>query len=103
GADVQVQVFGLEELALAQRVEQALGDDHGRVFAGLGQQDHKLIAAVAEGVVNEAKVRLDEVSDFGQQLRADEVAVGIVDVLEMVEVDDDHAELGTGRCVAVSG
>src|SRR5205823_206121 len=35
---------------------------------------------------------LDHVTDFGEELRADQVAVGIVDTLEVVEIDKDDAE-----------
>ena len=58
----------------------------------MGKQDDELIAAIAKGIVNQPQVRLDHVSDFCQQLAAHQMAVGVIDVLEMIEIDEDHAE-----------
>src|SRR5205823_11447685 len=79
--------------ALAHGFQQALGHDERRVFAGLRQQDHKLIAAIAEGKVDQPQVRLDEVPDLRQQLRSYQVAVRVVHRLEVVQVNEDDAEL----------
>ena len=60
---------------------------------GLGKQDDELIATVAEGVVDEAQVALDGAADFGEQAAADEVSVVVIDQLEVVEIEEDDAEL----------
>ena len=62
-------------------------------FIGLRKQDDELIAAVAEGVVDEAEVVLDGAADFGEQAAADEVAAVVIDQLEVVEIEEDDAEL----------
>ena len=50
-----------------------------RIFLGrLRQQDDEFIAAVAERQIDQAAFFLDGFADFRQQLRTDQVAVGIV-------------------------
>ena len=93
GADVDVDAFAEVELSGAQQVAEAAGDDEGGLFIGLGEQDDEFIAAVAEGVVDEAEVVLDGGSDFGEQAAADEVSAAVIDQLEVVEVEEDDAEL----------
>ena len=57
------------------------------------QQHHKFVATVAEGIVDQAQVCLDMKAEFREQFAADEMPVSIVDLLEMIEVDEDDAEL----------
>src|SRR5260370_7509858 len=93
GGDIEVEVFSFKELALAQGIEQAPGHNQGRLFAGLGQKDHEFVAAIAEGVINEAEVRLDEVSDFGQQLGADQLAMRVIHALKVAQLTKDPPKL----------
>ena len=72
---------------------QAAGDNLGGKFAGLRKQGNELIAPVAEGVIDETEAVLDGDADFIQQAAADEVAVAVVDLLEVVEVEEEDAEL----------
>src|SRR5260370_33951322 len=71
------------------------------LFAGLGQKDHEFVAAIAEGVINEAERRLDEGSDFGQQLGADQESMRVIDALKVVEINKDHAKLVAEACGAL--
>ena len=75
-----------------------LPEPHGGVDGGLlfqaGEQGDELVAAVAEAGVCGAEGAPHEAADLGQQAAADEVAVGVVDLLEVVEVDEEQAEAG---------
>ena len=75
----------------------SLPELHGGVDGGLlaqaGQQRDELVAAVAEAGVVGAEDALHQAADLGEQAAADEVAVGVVDLLEAVEVDEEQAEL----------
>ena len=93
GADVEVDAFAEMELGGAQDVAQAAGDDVGGCLPVWGKQRDELIAAVAEGVVDEAEAVLDGAADFSEQAAADEVAVVVVDQLEAVEIEEEDAEL----------
>src|ERR1035441_3208413 len=63
------------------------------IFTGLRQQHHELVAAVAERKVNQPQLRFDQVSDFGQQPATYQMSMRIVDLLEVVKVNKDDAEL----------
>src|SRR5439155_26326727 len=70
----------------------AAAGDRSLLFRGLRQQDYKLVTAVAKRKIDEAKVLLDDLANFAQQLAANQVAVGVVHLLEAIEVKEDHAE-----------
>lgn len=91
--DVERDVAFHDERCGTDAVLQALGHNDAVVLAGLGQKDDELIAAVAEGVVDEAQSGLDAVADVGEEFAADQVSVGVIDLLEVVEVEEDHGEL----------
>lgn len=93
GADVEIQLFFFEERGASQNVEQAQRYYHRGIFSRLGKQNYEFIAAVAEGVVDQAQVRFDLEADLVEQLAADQVAVSVVDLLKVIEVDKHHAEL----------
>ncbi len=80
------------KLSAAQRVLQALGNHQRLVFAGLRKQHDKFVAAVAKGEINQTQLRLDQISNLGQQSASDQVSLGVVDLLEVIQVDEDHAE-----------
>ena len=92
GATGQVQALLIEELGVPHHVSQAAGYYERRFLSRLGKQHDKLVAAISECVVDESQVRLDHESDLVQQFASDEMSVGIVDRLEVVEVDEDDAE-----------
>src|SRR5205807_64773 len=93
GADVQVEPLVFQEEHLAHGFQQTLGHDERGLFAGLRQQDHKLIAAVAKGKVNQAQMRLDKVSNLRQQLRSHQMSVSVIHILEVVKINKNDAEL----------
>ena len=61
----------------------------GRVVdAGLGQEEHELLAAVAADDVGRPQVGPDRLGDAAQDDVAGGVAVRVVDLLEVVDVDE---------------
>ena len=63
------------------------------LLAQTGQQRDELVATVAEAGVFRAEHALHQAANLGEQAAADQVAVGVVDLLEVVEVDEQQAEL----------
>ena len=59
-------------------------------FAGVGQDDAELLAAVAPGQVAAPQFLAQQACEQLQRVVALGVAMGIVDVLEMVDVEHDH-------------
>ena len=76
----------------ADRVPAALGDGRRDRLVGAGKQEHELVAAVAGDLVVRAQLALQRAGDLAQQLVAGRVALGVVDALEVVEVQDHGAE-----------
>ena len=89
------------DLAPADETAQLLGAGRGRIGVRLGHDDHEFLAAVATHEVDRPDVRAQDVGDFAQDGVAGHVAVGVVDPLEVVEVDqDDRARpLVAGRAL----
>ena len=58
----------------------------------LGQDDRELVAAVARRDVRAAQGRADELRGPGEDAVAEQVAEGVVDELEVVEVEHEHAQ-----------
>jgi hypothetical protein len=69
-----------------------LGDDGGVFGAGVGEQDEEFLAAVAPGEVAVAHARGERAGDGGQDVVAGAVSVGVVDSLEVIEVEQDGGE-----------
>src|SRR5215469_3677731 len=92
GSDIEWDVFDIER-GRTHHVAQTFGDDHCRVLVGLRQQDHELIAAITKGIVDQAQVGFDFEADLGKQLASDEVSVSVVHLLEVIEVNEQYAEL----------
>ncbi len=80
---------------LVERVEQALGDELGpcRQRHPLGDH-HELVPAEAAQRVGVAYCAAESGGDPPQKLVADAVAERVVDVLEVVEVDEQHRRRG---------
>ena len=72
------------------------GDLAGLLLVGLDGDERELVAAVAGGEVVGAGPAAQRVADAAQHLVADEVAVLLVDLLEVVEVDEDQREVAAG-------
>ena len=73
---------------------QALGDLGRLMLRGVGEQDGELVAADAGEEVARAHATLEAGGDGDESGIAAVVAVGIVDALEVVKVDDDGRERG---------
>ncbi len=83
GAQGRVLGIGQRVEAIAQRLHHV-----GGVVERHARQDHtKLIAAVAPGQVRDAQVLAQYFAQLTQHDVAGDVAVGVVDQLEMVDVD----------------
>src|SRR5262249_12857 len=67
----------------------------GGLLIGLRQKDDELIAAVAEGVIDQAELRFDFEADLLQQLASHQVSVRVIDVFKVIQIQEDHAELVT--------
>jgi len=91
--NVQIQSFFFAEHADAQGIAQAFCHGQGLIFSGLRQEHNELITAIAEGVIDQAQLCLDQVADLRQQFAADQVTMGIVDLLEVIQIYKEDAEL----------
>ena len=92
GADKELVLAGLERWGEA--VEQFIGQVFG--IAGLlqaGQQDDEFVAAQARHGVDVAQLLLEAHGDVLEQQVADGVAEAVVDVLEAVQVEEQHGAL----------
>ena len=73
----------------------------GAVLVCLGQQQGELLAAHARHDVDPALGALEHGPDGREPLVRHAVAEFVVDVLEAIEVDDDHAETAVGALRAL--
>ena len=73
-------------------VAQLLAERRALLDVGLGQDEHEFLAAVAADEVARAKVLGDRLGDPAQDDVAGGVAVGVVDRLEVVDVDEGDAQ-----------
>ena len=67
----------------------ALGQVEGALEVGAGQHHRELLAAVAGGRVDVARALAQDASDLAQHDVALLMAVGVVDALEVVDVEHD--------------
>ena len=67
---------------------------------GLGQQHGELLAAIARHDVAALHRGLEDLGDGAQHAVAEHVAVGVVDLLEVIDVDEDETQglAGVGEC-----
>jgi hypothetical protein len=78
---------------LARRAtSDALGDDPGLRGRGARHEQHELLAPVARQHVHPARGRAHALGEPTQHLIADRVPVLVVDPLEVIEVQEEHAE-----------
>src|SRR5687768_17819442 len=69
------------------------GDAEGAFIRRLRQHDRELLAAVARGEVGGAiDGPRDDVADAAQALVPDDVAIAVVEELEMVDVEEDQRQ-----------
>src|SRR5207302_8347480 len=88
GADRQSGSFGFRSQALANPRDDARRD----VLAGFRKNQREFIAAVTRGRVDGARVAAKNFSDAHQRAAAGQVSVLIVDELQPVRVEEQHAE-----------
>ena len=74
------------------RLAQPLGDGAGKGHVGVGHHHHEFLAAIAAGQVDAAHIGGDAGGEFLQHLVADVMAIGVVDLLEEIDVHDDEGE-----------
>src|ERR1700732_865886 len=71
-----------------------VGDALGFVVQSFRQDESEFVAAIARGGVNGAAVDAQDVRESTERVAADEMAVGVVDFLEAVEVQEENSEGG---------
>ena len=89
GADLH-RVRAPLEAQVVDRLAQRVGDAQRLFRRAVLEQHAELVAAEAREHVVRAHARLQQPGDLAQQLVAGRVAAGVVDDLELVEVDVDH-------------
>jgi hypothetical protein len=75
-----------------EALERAGGYLGGPVLVGVDRDERELVAAVAGGEIVGAGGGAQRVTDAAQDLVTDQVAVLVVDCLEIVEVDQDQRQ-----------
>ncbi len=85
-APLGLEVFLLDHLA------HLLGHRDGAVLVGIGQQQDELLAAEARDRIDLAQVAPQDLSDAFQDLVAFDVEVGIVVLLEVIDIEHHHGE-----------
>ncbi|CAI8916064.1 hypothetical protein EMIT0P44_400003 [Pseudomonas sp. IT-P44] len=92
-ADGQLDQVAISRKILGLRREsQALADHGGGFPAGVGQQNQKLLATKAEHHVHVAQLAFDRGGDSLKHVIASAVAMGVVDLFEMVDVQHQQRQ-----------
>jgi hypothetical protein len=81
----------------------ALGDFRCPVERGVRQERDELVPRVSRRDVVAAKVPAKDLGDLDEDIVALEVAVGVVDQLEMVDVDDEQRQRLVGSASGLDG
>jgi hypothetical protein len=81
------------EGGLAELFAHALGEQHRPARVGLLADDHELLASEARHRVRVALGAAEDVAEALDHHVAHVVTVGVIDLLEVVDVGDEHAEL----------
>ena len=85
----------VDEDRLVEAAQQFMCRRNGRLFAvEVFEQQHELVAGEARDRVGGAHLALKVVGERDQQPVAVGVAVRVVDVLEVVEIDEEHRTVG---------
>jgi len=92
GGEVNVQPFGFQPRCFADHPMQPPRDHIRIFFRCLRQHNHELIATVAEREINPAASVLHHLPDFGKQFRPNQMAMRVVNALEVVEIDEHQGE-----------
>src|SRR5437016_4819594 len=121
---VEVAVSGIEQLlnraAILRKDGRSYAHGNGRIFsigaepladafahaarglrAGFRKHQSKLITAVTRGGIDGAGVHAKNVAETADGVRADQMAVAIVDLLEIVEIHQDYGEAASATAGAL--
>jgi transcriptional regulator with XRE-family HTH domain len=93
GGDVNVEAVLAKPGRFTDQLVEATGDDAGIFLGGLRQHQDELIATVAESKVCQATPGLQRLANFRQQFAAGQVAMGVVDAFEVVQVNENQGKL----------
>src|SRR6476661_4258092 len=63
------------------------------VLGGLRQEKHEFVAPVTEREIDQPAMGLESVANFREQARSHEMAMRVVYLLEMIQVDEHQGEL----------
>src|SRR5213078_1550030 len=88
---------------LAEAAQDVFGDAVDRARPGLPQQDRELVAAEPRDGVLGPHAAADTLTDRAQYAVADGVPEGVVDALEVVQVDQQHGEAAARHGVGCPG
>ncbi len=70
----------------------ALDEYRGAVYAFFGEDDQELVATEAYDEIGPAYLFLEDLGDLAQDPVAEKMPLGVVDVLEIIDVDEHHGE-----------
>src|SRR5579872_3695145 len=85
GSDADIEGVVLQPFRFFNQAMQTARDAACVLFGSLRKQKNKFIAAVTESEIDQAAIALDHGADFAEELRAHQVAMGVVDGLEVIE------------------
>lgn len=96
GGDGEAQVGVDEEDLIAEALAHLLGEVGGLGLGGVRRQEYEFIAAVAEGDISGTREAEHAGADLGEEAAADLVTVAVIDGFEVVEIEEDEAEVSAG-------
>src|ERR1700737_4441306 len=70
----------------------AAGDINSVFLGGLRQKDYEFVAAVAEGKDDQPAISFERVTHLREEPRADQVAVGVIYLLEVIKIDKNNGK-----------
>src|SRR5262249_35464772 len=88
--DLDIEARLGEPHRLADQGVQAASNAQGVFLGSLGEENNELVSAIAKSEVYHAAFLFDGRTDFGEKLGTHQVAIGIVDVLKVIEIDEDQ-------------
>ncbi len=92
-------------MAAGRARQEAAGNGKGGLAVGGRQEQGELVPADAERAIRDAEGRADQPADGGQELVPGGVPAGVVEPLQVVEVEDDERQraAGAGRVGDLAG
>jgi hypothetical protein len=92
GADAEADGDGHGSVLVGDGSAEVVGEVSRDVFVHVGEEHAELFAAVAADEVGAAYVGLEGLADVRQDVVAGGVAVGVVDLLEVIDVGEHERE-----------